>query len=50
MLFIFMQLEFPTIELVIRGANGAIQFERVQLRSELLNLNWHWFTELQFGE
>ena len=31
-----MQLEFTNIELVNRSANGAILFERVQLRSELL--------------
>ena len=35
----FMQLEFTIIELVNCGANGAILFERVQLRSELLKLN-----------
>ena len=33
-----MQLEFTIIELVNRGANGAILFERVQVRSELLKL------------
>ena len=36
---ISMQLEFPTIELFNRGANGAILFGRVQLKNDLLKLN-----------